>query len=189
MPWRTSRPPRRCVVGDQGTTPRARPGSLASGRASTVPPPASLTARRHPLVALYHLEQRGWHHLLDRGWSDKPWADDEVLCEVSRLIKDEVLFGMTHLVLNGDTTVLIHHQDGALSLDFCSPRIAQGTWLCVLVHDAASFVSRVATAGVCLAFSAHLPFMFWCAGGFMYLKFASEVSASLAGLRIRLTGF
>ena len=56
---------------------------------------------------------------------------------------------------------MIHDQAGALTLDFCSPRIAQGTWLCVGVHDAASFVWREATAVVCLAFSAHLPLVFF----------------------------
>ena len=45
----------------------------------------------------------------------------------------------------------------ALALVFWLPRIAQGTWPCVVARDAASFVSRVATAVVCLAFSAHLP--------------------------------
>ena len=48
-----------------------------------------------------------------------------------------------------------------------------------------AFVSRVATAVLCLAFSAHLPLLSLCAGGFKYLEFALEVPASLAGRRIR----
>ena len=73
---------------------------------------------------------------------------------------------LSHLLLAYVPTGSIHDQDGALALGFCSPRIAQGIWLCVvvIVHDAASFVSRVATAVaravVYLAFSAHLPLMF-----------------------------
>ena len=38
---------------------------------------------------------------------------------------------------------------------------------------------------MCLAFSAHLPLLPLCAGGFKYLEFALEVPASLAGRRIR----
>ena len=48
-----------------GTTARARPESWASGRASTVPSPASLSARRNPVVALSPRTERLAHHLLD----------------------------------------------------------------------------------------------------------------------------
>ena len=41
---------------------------------------------------------------------------------------------------------------------------------------------------LCLSFSAHLPLMILCTGGFKYLEFVLEVSASLAGRSIRLTG-
>ena len=47
------------------TTARARPESWASGRASTVPSPASLSARRNPVVALSPRTERLAHHLLD----------------------------------------------------------------------------------------------------------------------------
>ena len=58
------------------------------------------------------------------------------------------------------STVVLDDEARALALVFWSPRIAQRTWLCVVARDAASFVSRVATAVVCLAFSAHLPLLF-----------------------------
>ena len=47
------------------TTARARPESWVSGRASTVPSPASLSARRNPVVALSPRTGRLAHHLLD----------------------------------------------------------------------------------------------------------------------------
>ena len=47
------------------TTARARPESWASGRASTVPSPASLSARRNPVVTLSPRTERLAHHLLD----------------------------------------------------------------------------------------------------------------------------
>ena len=83
---------------------------------------------------------------------------------------------------------LLDDEARALALVFWSLRIAQGTWLCVVARDAASFVSRVAKAVVCLAFSAHLPLLSLCAGGLMYLEFALEVPASLAGRRINQAG-
>ena len=47
------------------TTARARPESWVSGRASTVPSPASLSARRNPVVAFSPRTERLAHHLLD----------------------------------------------------------------------------------------------------------------------------
>ena len=62
------------------TTPRARPESWALGRASTVPPPASLTtARRHPLVALSSRAERLAPPPRSRWSGKRPWTDDEVL--------------------------------------------------------------------------------------------------------------
>ena len=46
-------------------TARARPESWVSGRASTVPSPASLSARRNPVVAFAPRTERLAHHLLD----------------------------------------------------------------------------------------------------------------------------
>ena len=63
-------------------------------------------------------------------------------------------------------SIVLDDEARALALVFWSPRIAQGAWLRVVARDAASFVSRVATAAVCLAFSAHLPLLFLCAGSF-----------------------
>ena len=94
-------------------------------------------------------------------------------------------FDVVHDVSSEGITVVLDDEARAPALVFWSPRIAQGAWLCVVARDAASFVSRVATAVVCLAFSAHLPLLSLCAGGFKYLEFALEVPASLAGRRIR----